>query len=94
MNAKDLVLNIAINLGRLSRWMAENKQKRIPYFLDETQNYLIQLENARKNRDFIPTFQKFRAEFIRLKNHPSKDQSWAEEMLTWANILQHRAKLA
>lgn len=94
MNAKDLILNIAVNLGRLSKWAAEKKEERIPFFFTETESYLKELENAPRNEKFEPTLQKFKEVFRKLKTDRSKDQAWAEDMLTWANILQHRAKLA
>lgn len=94
MSTKDLVLNIAVNLGRLSKWAAEKRHERIPFFFTETESYLKELENAPRNEKFEPTLQKFKDAFRKLKTDQLKDQSWAEEMLTWANILQHRAKLA
>ena len=33
MDAKDLTLNIAVNLGRIGRWACEGKQKRLNQFL-------------------------------------------------------------
>lgn len=94
MNAQDLTLNIAVNLGRLSRWAAEGKENRIQQFLNETEQYLKQLEDAPKNPKFQPTFSAFKQNFERLRNNVRLDYDWAEEALTWANILTHRAKLA
>lgn len=94
MNAQDLTLNIAVNLGRLSKWAVENKSARVNQFLAETSGYVDQLEKAPKSQKFIPTFISFNRKFIELKNNVSLDKYWAEDMLTWANILTHRAKLA
>lgn len=94
MNAQDLTLNIAVNLGRVSRWAMEKKQGRIEQFLDETEGYLKELENAPKNEKFIPTFNSFKSKFVQLKGNVRLDEDWAEDALTWANILTHRAKLA
>ncbi|MEX0616248.1 MAG: hypothetical protein WD231_00375 [Candidatus Woykebacteria bacterium] len=94
MNAKDLTLNIAVNLGRLGRWVDEGKTSRVAIFLEETEFYLTNLEKVEKNTRFQRTFEAFKISFLALKNNHVYDQNWAEEALTWANILQHRAKLA
>lgn len=94
MNARDLTLNIAVNLGRLSRWAMEGKEARINQFLSETEGYLNQLENTPKSQRFQPTFDSFKKNFFQLKNNIKLDKFWAEDTLTWANILTHRAKLA
>jgi len=94
MSAEDLTLNIAVNLGRISRWAMEGKQRRIQQFLVETDEYVGQLEKAPKNPRFVRTFEIFEKKFNSLKSDVHLDADWAEEMLTWANILTHRAKLA
>lgn len=94
MNAKDLTLNIALNLGRISRWVTEGKKRRIEQFLQETEEYLSALEKAPKNPRFEKTYKSFKNSFSVLKVNPKLDAEWAEEMLTWANILIHRSKLA
>lgn len=93
MIAKDLVLNIAVNLDRLSRFSLEGREKRVQQFLDDTDYYLQQLEDSVSNK-FLPTLEKFKTEFMGLKTNRNYDEVWAEKALTWANILQHRAKLA
>lgn len=94
MNAQDLTLNIAVNLGRLSRWAMEGKGVRIKHFLEDTEMYVNQLESSPKSSKFQPTFIAFKKQFITLKNNVKLDKYWAEDVLTWANILTHRAKLA
>lgn len=94
MNAEDLTLNIAVNLGRLGRWVDEGKTSRVQTFLEETESYLQQLEKINKSPNFEKTLKSFKVSFQMLKNDSKLDQNWAEEALTWANILQHRAKLA
>lgn len=94
MNAKDLTLNIAVNLGRLSRWAMEGNKKRVDQFLSETEDYIHQLENTPKKYQFISTFLSFKKKFQELKESSDIDDAWAEDVLTWANILTHRAKLA
>lgn len=94
MSAQDLALNIAVNLGRLSRWAVEKKENRVSQFLVETEQYVNELENVPKSQRFNPTFQAFKSKFKELKSNVRMDNEWAEDMLTWANILTHRAKLA
>ena len=93
MSAQELVLNIAVNLGRLGRWAYEGKVKRLNQFLEETEEYLNQLEKASKSSRFQKTFDIFRENFNKLKNDKKVDSAWAEMMFTWANILTHRARL-
>jgi hypothetical protein len=94
MTASDLTLNIAVNMGRLARFALEGRTYRIDQFLDETQRYLDELENSQLQNKFKPTFEFFKEKFERLKQNKIRDADWAEEALTWANILTHRAKLA
>lgn len=94
MKAEDLVLNIAVNLGRLSRWSSEGRSERIKQFLKETENYLNQLESEKVSNKFRPTLNRFKQELVTFKKEPFLTYDWAEKALTWANILQHRAKLA
>lgn len=93
MNAQDLVLNIAVNMGRLSRWAMEGKKTRVNQFLSDTENYLEQLENMPQNEKFKHTYVSFKDKFKELKN-TELTEVWAEDALTWASILSHRAKLA
>lgn len=94
MNARDLTLNIAVNLGRLGRWANEKKEARVRQFLAETEDYVNQLESTPKSKKFQSTFIAFKKEFQKLKNDVQLNNEWAEKSFTWANILTHRAKLA
>lgn len=94
MKAKDISLNIAVNLGRIARWSQEGKNVRVLQFLQETEEYLKLLEKTDKNPKFLPTFNSFKKQFEVLRNNTKQDIYWAEDILTWANILTHRAKLA
>jgi hypothetical protein len=93
MEAKELTLHIAINLGRLCRWAMEGRRSRVNQFLAQTEEYLIALESAPKSLRFMPTFEWFKNDFKRLCQDIHMDASWAESMLTWSNILTHRASL-
>jgi hypothetical protein len=94
MNAKDLTLNIAVNLGRIGRWACEGKHKRLHQFLDETEGYIRQLEKQPKSSRFQKTFDMFVEVFKDLRCNMNLGPEWAEVMFTWANILTHRASLA
>ena len=93
MSARDLTLNIAVNLGRLARWIGEGKTARVTQFMSETEDFLDQLDKAKKSARFEKTFRLFKRRFENLKKK-EPDDDWTEEIFTWANILTHRAKLA
>ena len=94
MEAKEITLNIAVNLGRLCRWSMEGRRARVEQFLIETEKYLHDLEAAHKSERFMPTYEWFKKDFESLRNNVQMNEDWAESMLTWANILTHRASLA
>src|SRR3989338_3042052 len=93
MNTQELTLNIAVNLGRIGRWSLEGRTNRLNQFLEETQGYIRQLEQAPKSARFQRTFDIFTETFEGLRSDVRSDPQWAEMMFTWANILTHRAKL-
>jgi hypothetical protein len=93
MDAKELTLNIAVNLGRLCRWSMEGRRARVDQFLVETEVYLKALEAAPKSARFLPTYEWFKKDFDVLSHNVQMDANWAESILTWANILTHRASL-
>lgn len=93
------ILNISVNLARLSQWVYEDYNQRsqlIDKFLEQTANYIDDLAKQRISKDFEPTLKRVKKEFTNLKRSINKEDKlhWAEKALTWANILQHRAKLA
>ncbi len=94
MNAPELTLNIAVNLGRLARWVSEGKIGRVGQFIEETDQYLKLLESTKKSQRFEKTLELFEKSYDKLKSNKKYDDVWAEEALTWSNILAHRAKLA
>ena len=93
MTSKDLVLNIAVNLGRLGRFACEGRTNRLNQFLEETQQFIQELELMPKSIRLNKTLVSFFRDFQQLKTQPLKDAQWAEMMFTWANILTHRASL-
>ena len=52
------------------------------------------LDAAPKAQRFLPTYEWFKKDFELLRHNVRMDADWAESMLTWANILTHRASLA
>ena len=89
MEAREITLNIAVNLGRLCRWAMEGRRQRVEQFLTQTQEYIEALELAPKSPRFLPTYEWFKHDFARLCHDVRLDEYWAEDMLTWANILTH-----
>ncbi len=94
MTAKEATLNIAVNLGRLSRFASEGKITRVKMFLDDTQQYIEVLKEKPKNEKFLPTYKQFLHVYHELRTMNNYDYDWADTALTWASILEHRAKLA
>lgn len=94
------ILNISVNLARLSQWVFEGFGKReqlINKFLTQTANYLSDLNKQNTSKEFNPTLDRFKKEFNSLVKQVANEENklyWADKALTWANILQHRAKLA
>lgn len=94
------LLNISVNLARISQWVFEEFDKKrllIQKFMDQTDQFINDLSNQKIHQRFKPTMHRFQKEFQDLKKlEITKDnkRDWAEKALTWANILQHRAKLA
>lgn len=94
------ILNIATNMGRVGGWVADSyksKASLIARFMDETEDFVNELDNKNVSSRFIPTLIRFKKEFTALKSEKVNEKNklaWAEKALTWANILQHRSKLA
>lgn len=94
MNASELTLDIAVNLGRITRWAIERQEGRVRQFIHETDEFVAQLDRIDKKPQFTSTFKAFKKSFSELNSNIKMNDDWAEEVLTWANILTHRAKLA
>lgn len=94
------ILNVATNMGRIGGWVADSydsKRKLIFRFLDETEVFVNDFAENKIPEEFEPTFERFKKEFAKLKSEKITEKNkleWAERALTWANILQHRSKLA
>jgi hypothetical protein len=94
MTAQEATLNIAVNLGRLSKFASEGKLPRVQMFLEDTQQYVEVLEQEPKQKKFLPTYLLFIQVYNELRTMNTYDYNWADTALTWASILEHRAKLA
>lgn len=94
------ILNISVNMGRIGKWATNdyvNKKELITMFMDQTDSFLDDLKEDMVSKDFQDTLIRFKEEFKKLKNEPINNQNkllWTERALTWADILQIRAKLA
>lgn len=90
-----------MNLNRVGNWAADDypgKKKRIVTFLDNTNDYLQVFQTEKVSGEFKKTFDRFIREYKGLEHDgrhgPQDSLAWAEQMMTWGNILTHRAKLA
>ncbi len=100
MDKKAMILDIAMNLNRVGNWAAddfEKKRKRIEMFLDQTSRYVDSLDSSLFKEPFKKTFNKFLQVYPKLekdgKEGPKDILIWAEQMMTWGNILTHRSRL-
>lgn len=100
MNNKAKILDIAMNLNRIGNWAADGyteRKARILTFLDQTSNYLSSLRPQDFSGTFKKTFERFSKEYPQMEKEgrlkPKDELFWAEKMMTWGNILTHRAKL-
>lgn len=99
ISSGDKILDISVNLARVSDWViSENgsKKRRVDQFLKETELFVASIHASDVSDKFRPTLLLFRKEFKKLlrDRNQADREDWAERALTWANILQHRAKLA
>jgi len=99
MSNKAKILDIGMNLNRVGNLAADNydkKKKRINIFLEETKKYINSIDQDSLSESFKKTFSKFLKEYSLLEKEKIKKQDdqlrWAETMMTWGNILTHRAK--
>jgi len=100
MTSKDKILDIAMNLNRIGNWAADDyqgKKKRINLFLDQTNDYINTLDTSKFSKKFSKTYNNFIKNYSKLekigRQGPKNPLFWAEDMMTWGNILTHRAKL-
>lgn len=100
MTPKDKILDIAMNLNRIGNWAAdgyEERKERIKLFLGNTRGYIENLDTSKFSKKFERTYKTFIKEYEKLekegKSGPKDALYWAENMMTWGNILTHRSIL-
>ncbi|MBI2327726.1 hypothetical protein HYU92_05415 [Candidatus Curtissbacteria bacterium] len=98
IDQKTQILNIAVNLNRIGNWAADgfdNRKKRIETFVDQTSDYVKEVDKSKLKNSFKKTFLTFLKNWGKLKRMEKiqNELLWAEKMMTWGNILTHRAKL-
>lgn len=100
MDTRSKILDIAMNLNRIGNWAADDyyaRKERIARFLESTTRYIREVGEIPQDGSFKETFERFLKEYPNLKREglkgPKKPLWWAEDMMTWGNILTHRAKL-
>lgn len=98
MDNKAKILDIAMNLNRIGNMAADNfemKRKRIDMFMRQTADYIKSIDGANLKEPFKSTFDNFLKEYKSLNDLDNNSDRllWAEKMMTWGNILTHRAKL-
>jgi len=90
-DTKQTVMDIAMNLNRIGNWVADdfnqNKTK-INLFIKNTDGYISTL--GKFSNSFIDTWENFIKVYPKMKDDP---QNNAENLMTWGNILTHRASL-
>ncbi len=98
---KNKLLDIGMNLTRIANWITEDystKLKRIEIFFNQTTNDLNSLdEKAMPTHYSKNALKRFKYEYTLLKsailNTSQPNDIIAERMLTWGNILTHKASL-
>ena len=100
VNTKQHILDIAMNLTRIGNWAAdgyEAKNSRIKVFMEQTNTYIDEVRHMVISNRFKQTFDAFDPVFQYLYKEaslkPANTEVWAETMMTWGNILTHRASL-
>lgn len=100
MNNKAKIMDIAMNLNRVGNMAADDyeaKKEKIEMFLEETKEYIDSIDKSSFSPSFRTTFDTFLNEYLLLEKKNlriNKDRFyWAEQMMTWGNILTHRVKI-
>ena len=99
MDNKSKILDIAMNLNRIGNWAADGykpKKERIKTFLDNTAQYIQGIKEVTLPPKFRNTYDLFLKNYRILEKTgikgPKDPDKWAEDMMTWGNILTHRSK--
>lgn len=93
---RDQILNISVDVARIAEFTLEGRREtlvnRLILVLDRNVQELSQGNLSEQFKLVLPNFIK---EFNNLihNRHKENNKLWAVKLLTWANILQHRASL-
>ncbi len=94
------ILNVIGDFKKINELILEDFKKNkflINRFIKDVEMCLDQLEKESDSKTVLTTLKWINKELQAFKELPLNTQTkliWAEKALTWANILQHRAKLA
>jgi hypothetical protein len=98
MDPKQKILDIAMNLNRMGNWAADGydeRKARINTFLKSTSLYIRSLDKSLLPIGFLTTYNDFLKAYQTLEktglSGPKNPIEWAEDMMTWGNILTHRS---
>lgn len=98
MDTKSKILDLAMNLNRVGNWAADGfaeRKGKILVFLKNSDRIVISLRKVKFPESFAPTYARFQNEYSKLRKdkNPKDPVRWAENAMTWGNILTHRAAL-
>lgn len=95
------IMDIAMNLARIGNWAADDfdgKRQRITMFLEQISAYLKALPTSSyplTTQRVLFNFTEVFASLLTQSPRTADDKlRWAETMLTWSNILTHKANRA
>ena len=92
LSNQQLILDISVNLSRISRFVYEGNMKRANLFWDQVKEVMIYLNLRKTSPKYYHTQRRFER-FVNSMGDLKQDKNLAEDILTWANILHHRAEL-
>lgn len=93
------ILNIINDFKKINELILDNYENitLINRFIEDVEMCLEELKKESVSKTILAIIKLIEKEFQRLRKLPMNNKTklfWAEKTLTWANILQHRAKLA
>ncbi|OGK18405.1 hypothetical protein A3G67_03900 [Candidatus Roizmanbacteria bacterium RIFCSPLOWO2_12_FULL_40_12] len=91
ISTSEAILHIAVNFGRIARYLEQNNEKRVKLFLSDCDGYLNQI-NGRNIPSTLQKTYEITRNLANKKIYRSKEDL-IDQYYTWANILTHRARL-
>ena len=91
MTSKDAVLNIAVNLGRIAKYIETNRLNRAVVFSNDNKQYVSHIKTSGVSQNVKKSLKAA----LSLSNGVSDTNSAnvPDDFYTYANILTHRARL-